>query len=70
MNWWRDAIAICASNFGIKPPDFWKMTLKELDAVLSSFSQLRTKTLDRSALVELMNAHPDKVQYEGTKLGQ
>lgn len=54
-------MSFAISRCGLRPREFWQITLPELDAMTIAFAPLhQDRAPSRNQLQELMQSHPDK----------
>jgi len=59
-DWWQNAFHFCVLGLGMRPKEFWMLTLPELNLLAQSIQNFQpSNLLSRAELEELQSSFPD-----------
>lgn len=59
-DWWTSTLSLVVGEIGISPKDFWRLSLPELQAIISPYIDCQNSDKpSREYLDEMIKNHPD-----------
>lgn len=63
---WSQIMAIGFGHLKLPPSEFWKMTLRELEAAVADQFSNAVSPINKNTFLELAEAYPDKMDNANT----